>query len=263
MSDNAGLDQARATADRLRAEVDNTKDITTTKDVVSELSQMKLPQELLDLYKDNAQVGSENLGGNSPILKVHSVGRSTKNELDDGSEPNDGWFYYRPSKEQLETVECHILTISRGYRAEGMEGKKDVFHQLMGGIMLIEDRMEPFIMYFTGLRLSRLWDFGKVAAPFTRAKPFPVPMFALKVRLTTEKVSHNYGKSWVINFEIVKDEHGKPEIVTDPGLFVFLRDSVELVETQINSLIGTKDDVEEMGPAVMKGEINTSEDLPF
>lgn len=243
-----GLDEARETAAKIRAEVEENKEVTM-QEIKSELAQVQLDPALMALYQENASVGAENLGGNSPILKVHSTGRSTKNELADGSEPHDGWFYYRPTKEEFEVVECHILTISRGYRAEGMEGKKDVFHQLLGGMLVMDGRMEPFIMYFTGLRLSRLWEFGKQAAGYTRAKPFPIPMFALKVRLMTEKVAHNYGKSWVINFHLVKGEQGQPEIVTDPGLFTFLRDSVELIETQINTLIGTNatDDIEESG----------------
>lgn len=246
MSNTTGIDKAREQAEKIRADVESNKEASMA-EIKQELAQVQLDPALLALYQENAGVGAENLGGNSPILKVHSTGRSTKNDLADGSEPQDGFFYYRPTKEQFEVVECHILTISRGYRAEGMEGKKDVFHQLLGGMLVMEGRMEPFIMYFTGLRLSRLWEFGKIAASYTRAKPFPIPMFALKVRLMTEKVAHNYGKSWVINFHLVKSEQGQPEVVTDPGLFTFLRDSVELIETQINTLIGTNavDEIED------------------
>lgn len=268
MSNTTGIDKAREQAEKIRAEVESNKEVSM-ETVKQELSEVQLDADLIALYEKNAKLGAENLGGNSPILKVHSTGRSTKNELADGSEPKDGSFYYRPTKEQFEVVECHILTISRGYRAEGMEGKKDVFHQLLGGVIVVDGRLEPFIMYFTGLRLSRLWDFGKVASAYTRAKPFPIPMFALKVRLMTEKVSHNYGKSWVINFHLVKNESGQPEIVTDPGLFVFLRDSVEIIETQMNALMGTNvaDELEEPQRIPMYAEeaVETvdTQDLPF
>jgi hypothetical protein len=90
------------------------------------------------------------------------------------------------------------------------------------------------------LKLSKLWEFGKEAAKYTKAKPVPIPMFVLTVKLTTEKVTHPYGKSWIIDFEIEKSKDGTPELVTDPGMFQFLRDHVETVEDTIASLIETK-----------------------
>jgi hypothetical protein len=71
-------------------------------------------------------------------------------------------------------------------------------------------------------------------------KPVGIPMFALSVKLSTEKVKHAYGSSYVVNFEIVRDEKTNPVIITDPGEFVFLRDSLESLEDTIASLISAK-----------------------
>ena len=196
-------------------------------------------EELVKMYRENAKLGSENLANELPLLKIHAVGRS-QSQLADGREPADGAFFYKPTREQFTELTCHILTISRGFKADGFEGKKDVFHQILSGVIVDGAEMKPFMMYITGLKLSNLWKFGKEASPFTRAKPVPIPMFALTVKLTTSKEKHSYGSSWIVNFEIVKNEKSIPEVVTDPGLFIFLRDNVSTVEETVNSLIANK-----------------------
>lgn len=243
----------------------------TTELAVNSLSAIQQNAELAKMYSDNAQVGAENLSGESPLLKVHAVGRSTKNELSDGTEPNDGWFFYKPTGEQFETVRCHILTISRGFRAEGMEEKgketRSVFNQIVSGVIMTEGEMKPFILYMTGLKLKNLWEFGKEAAKYTRAKPVSIPMFALTVKLTTEKVANSYGKSWVINFEIEKSADGTPVLVLDPGEFQYLKDHVDMVQDTISRLIAVKTaTTEDDGFPNIEAEENKAvepDDIPF
>jgi hypothetical protein len=194
---------------------------------------------LVKMYKENATLGSQNLTGQLPLLKVHQIGKS-QSELSDGSEPENGYFFYKPTKEQFKDVTCHVLTISRGFRAEGYKGKEDVFHQILAGVIIDEGEMKPFMTYFTGLKLEHLWAFGKEASPFTKAKPVPIPMFALKVKLTSEQVKHKNGKSFVIKFEIIKNKKGVPEVIVDEGMFTFLRDSVHTVEETTNQLIASR-----------------------
>jgi len=208
---------------------------------------VSLNDNLVKLYKDNATVGAENLSQELPLLKIHATGRSTSNELANGKEPNDGYFFYKPTREQFKEITAHILTISRGFRAEGLEGKQDVFHQVLSGVIVDNGEMKPFMMYFTGIKLSNLWAFGKEASAYTKAKPVPIPMFALTVKLTTAKEKHSYGTSWVVQFEIVKDDKGIPEVIADEGTFVFLRDSISTVEETVNSLISARTGEEEDG----------------
>ena len=231
--------------------------------VVNQLAALKNNSQLATMYAENAQVGAKNLAGELPLLKVHATGRSIKNVLSSGQEPNDGWFFYKVTAEQFEIVRCHILTISRGFRAEGMEGKEDVFNQILGGLILDGDDIKPFIMYFTGLKLSYLWEFGKEANKYTHAKPVPIPMFALTIELKTEKVTNSYGKSWVVKFEIVKDKEDIPILVMDPAKFQFLKEKVEKVEDTIASLIATKANKE--GEEVIEPvhEVPPPDDMPF
>ena len=234
-------DKAREVAKKIGKESKD-KEKKAVAEVKSSLIQLRQNPELAKLYKDNAEVGAKNLGGELPLLKVHKTGKSTTNELADGSQPNDGWFFYKPTMEQFESITCHILTISRGFRADGLN-KKDVYHQLMGGVIVEGDAIgdiKPFVTYLTGLKLSPMWDFGKEARKYTKARPVPIPMFSLKIKLTTEEVKNNYGKSWIIKFEIVKDKDNNPVLITDPGLFQFLLDHVEQVEDMIASVIEAK-----------------------
>ena len=115
-TEKTGVEAARETAGKLRKEQDAKKEneAKAMATVKNELDKIRNNPELAKLYQDNAKVGAENLAGELPLLKIHAVGRSLKNELKDGSEPNDGWFFYKPTQEQFQEIECHILTISRG-----------------------------------------------------------------------------------------------------------------------------------------------------
>jgi len=241
-------DKLRERTKKLKVSMKEKKDKEVA-EAKSSLVAMQNDPELVKMYKENAEVGSKNLVGEMPLLKVHKVGKSTANELADGGAPEDGWFFYRPTREQFRYVECHVLSISKGFRSEGMEGKKDVFNQILAGAIIDNGDIKPFITYLSGLKLANMWEFGKEASKYTKAKPIPIPMFALKVKLTTEEKSHKFGKSWVIKFEIIKNENGSPVVVTDPGRFQFLRDQVEVVEDTIAKLIvarSTEETVEEL-----------------
>lgn len=209
------------------------------------LSILSQDEELAAMYSEASKIGAENLGGALPMLKVHATGKSSKNELPDGTEPTDGNFFYTPTAEEFESVNVHILTISRGYKAEGIEAtadgsKKMVYNQLIGGMLIDGNDYKPFIMYVTGKKLQAMWDFGKEAGKYTRKKPIGIPMFALTVNLSTEKVSNSFGKSWIIKFDLQRNEDGSPVLVMDKGKFQFLKDSVFEMQEQIDSIIAAK-----------------------
>ena len=106
-----GIDKARAIRDKIVDEVEVKKAEEEGKEIkpvreeeinnsLATLDSINANAELAKMYSDNAQVGSQNLSGGMPILKIHSTGRSV-NELADGMEPNNGWFFYKPTKEQF------------------------------------------------------------------------------------------------------------------------------------------------------------------
>ena len=254
------------------------KETQTLQTVKNQLATVKQNQKLAQMYQESAEMGSKNLAASLPLLKVHATGKSMKNQLIDGTEPQDGYFFYMPTKEQYKTIECHVLSVSRGYKAKGMEEGKDTYNQIMSGIIINDGTFKPFIMYFTGIKLRKLWDFGKEASLYTKNPNFTIPLFALQVRLTTEKVKTNFGMSWVINFEIMKNEENEPLLVTDERQFNILRQSVIKVEDMVSSLIESssivsitpssssnsidKDAVEQVETADTDGKI-TEDDIPF
>lgn len=239
------------------------------------LSVIQKNEALLKMYRDNSKLGAANLGGSSPMLKIHATNRSTSNFLEDGvTEPNDGWFFYAPTKEQFKEIEVYILTISRGFRSEGMkkDENKSVFNQLMAGVIVNDQKPRPFIMYVNGKKLQRMWNFGKEASRYTRNPSFPIPLFTIKVKLTTEKevVEYEPGKKtnvWLLNFEILKDKEGRPTLVSDERTFNYLKNQVLVAEENIQAIIdlkATETQVEDQGiPAKNKVVEAVVEEVPL
>lgn len=238
------IDKAREVRDKIASEAKIDKnppvEYTGPEEMANAMAVISGNSDLMKMYAESAGMGAENIAGESlPLLKIHSSGKSIKNELANGEEPHNGWFFYKKTQQEYKEVMCHILTVSKGFRADGIEGKTNVFNQIVGGV-IIDDVYKPFLMYFTGTKLANLWEFGKEASKWTKAKPVGVPMFALTVKLTTEKVVDG-AKSWfVVKFDISKDTEGNPELVTDPADFKLLRDNVQTVESMIDRLINTK-----------------------
>lgn len=232
--------------------------IVTANKANTQLEKISANEELASMYRENADAGTKNISGALPYLKVHTAGKSSTNELPNGEEPNNGWFFYQPTKEQYKELEVHILTISEGFYAKGMEeNKPKIFNQILAGVIVDENELKPFFMYFTGKKLQNLWNFGKEARPYTKNSKLPIPMFAMKVKLTTSKEPNSKGYSFIVNFEIIKDDNGYPILVSDPNVFKMLRASVTTAEDTITSLIEKKtapvDEHEEQPEDLLKG----------
>lgn len=258
MGDNktTGFAAAKAKAEELKAESEEKeKQVAAVKEQVkNDLLAIQGNDVLARMYQASAEVGAENLSGELPVLKVHSAGKSN-NELADGSEPTDGYFFYKPTGEEFETLDVHILYVSHGFKAAGMEeGGEAKFNQIVGGVIIDNGDYKPFIMYFTGLKLQPLWDFSKEAKKYTRAKPLGIPMFALKVHLETEKVKTNFGRSWIVKFSVARAADGTPELVLDEGLFQFLKDNVETTKEMIGNIIASKEVPETNEAEIIHGE---------
>ncbi len=239
-----GKEALKQTADSLRADTEEKEkaEQTELQETKTELELLKGNSALAGMYQESSNVGSENLSGETPQLKIHSAGRSKNNILFDGSTPADGAFFYKPTAQQYKEVNVHILTVSRGFRAPALEeGKPDVFNQIVGGLIIDGTEFKPFLMYFTGTKLNNLWEFGKTAQKYTKAKPFSIPMFALTVKLTTESIPTKFADAWIINFEIVKDPNGGPKLIMDETTFGYVKNHVEGLEDMIKAIIDSKE----------------------
>lgn len=264
-----GFEKAKEVANKLHVEKaqQELESVEKRQQALNSLATLHDNTDLAKMYTDSATVGADNLSGELPQLKIYAAGRSTA-ELADGSKPHDGWFFYKPTQEEFETLRCHILTISKGFRAPGMADKKtgkteEKYNQIVGGLIIDGSDYKPFIMYFTGTKLQNLWDFGKAAHTYTRAKPVPIPMFVLTVKLSTVTQKNEYGESWLAKFEIEKNEDGSPVLILDPGRFQFLKDSVEMVEETITNLVSARTSVEVAEKLDANEHLYGGEDMPF
>lgn len=241
MPKKKGYKAAKATADKLKGEAKEKEKVALA--VKESLMAVKKDETLSELYKQSARMGIDNLGGEStPQLKVYQAGKSEA-ELSDGSDPNNGWFFYTADQTQYETAIVHILSVSRGFYTPALnDDEKKKYNQLVGGVLMNDpDNPRPFIMWLNGLKLNPFWTFSReVLNPYTHNKDLPVPMFAMRVRMTTKQEKHEYGKSWVIQFELAGDE-GEPEVITDEGMFMYLRDHVETMEQAMDAIIESKE----------------------
>lgn len=249
MGTSTAQDEAFAKAKELKTKAEAEKVGTALEK--KETTALAVSAELMKKYTDNANLGSEESGMQSPLLKIHATGRSTSNVLGNGEEPNNGWFFYAPTGEQFKEVECHILCISRGYRVESMSEKKKLagktdYNQLLAGVIVNDGKPRTFIMYMSGKRLQKMWDFGMEAGKYKKAKPFPIPLFALRVKLTTEKetIEYEQGKKttvWLVNFEIMKTPEGAPVIVADEKAFNYLVSQVAEAKNIFDAIIEAKE----------------------
>ena len=82
---------------------------------------------------------------------------------------------------------------------------------------------QPFVPIGSGTRLNNIWSFGKEIKTWTKSKT-PIPMFAMKVRLSLEEVKTDYGFNHVVNFNLIKNEAGVPDFMRDPVYLEFLKD---------------------------------------
>ena len=264
------MDQLKEQRDKIQAELEAEnaqKALIQEKIEKTLVARVEANPELLKMYQENAKLGSENLGGALPQLKIHTQGKSENNILLSGVEPHDGWFIHTTTQTEYQTPNIHVLTISAGFRSPSMPdpvtGKtREVFNQLMGGVIITETEDIPFVAYFSGVKLNNLWEFGKSASVFTKGR-FKMPLFTLTVKATAERVKHSYGKSWVMKFEIVKDEMGDPVLIEDIETFKRLKDQVIKMENTINQLIEAKTTEETELVSLNEVSEKIDDDIPF
>lgn len=264
------IDKARETAAKIKAEVeaDKAKTAGEVEQVKNELATvsvggmaLQLDAATLQFMQENQGKGIENLGESFPTLKIFTSGKS-QDLLADGTEPTNGWFYYTKTMEQSQTVLVHLLTISKGYRADGLEDdpknpghKKQIFNQIMGGVMFPD--MMPFIMYMSGKKLQPMWDFADEIKVFTKNKACPIPMMLLQVKLSTEREKNDFGYSWVPKFELVKDAQNIPYIERDANNQRILAQMYEKISIVIDDIVNRRasENSENKGTGAWAGSI--------
>jgi len=247
-----GFDELKETADAIREQVEARKEQERGVAVSGGMAAIQANETLRKLYKDNAQIGSENVGDTIPMLKIHSTGKSSTNELADGSEPDNGSYFYTKTREAWKTVDIHVVTISRGYKSEGINDdpitgkKKLVFTQIMAGVIITQNpglpaSLLPFFMYLSGKKLQPLWSFGKEASAYTKHTSLPIPLFCLTIQLGAKQEKTSFGNIWLPTFSILKDNTGFPVVITDEALFHKLNRAVVKAGETVAQIISSSE----------------------
>lgn len=222
--------------------------------------------EVLALFKDDAQLGMEDMGqgGSIPILTLLGANSNViKNDEKDtsGNDLKIGRFFHSETRIQYEKLEANILYIKEAQLPKFQKPGEFGLNYVIGGIIRDESKA-PFIMYIKGMSLSSFFAFKTDLQKLTSNKQQPIPMYALIVRIEKEvKESKGFGKVNTTKLTIVRSENGFPMIETDKDALMWLRSGYERVKGSINSLLEKRD--EEAVQAV-DGEIEDgSDDLPF
>lgn len=209
-------------------------------DLVTVSNGLSVPADLVDFYKENAGVGSENLSGALPQLKINES--NSHNEMADGQEAPAGTFFYSPTKEAFETVKVSIMVISKGFygiqkNEDGSLPKRDDgsiktdFTQLVGGMIL--ESQQPFVMFVSGTRLQKMWDFGKEIKPFTKQ----VPMFSFEVELGLEKQKQGSRVWHIVTYKVTRDAKGQIQLLGDREMLAMLRAGVDSMKDMFDGFI--------------------------
>lgn len=247
-----GEEQAKATADRLREENEKKQIEKQQADqrAVEAIPKRDLAadnERLREMMKQDAQQQTEEDGGLQPWLKVFDSARSTYS-LRDGSAPHHGFFFYQPEEVEIEEPLVHILTISRGFRMEGMKDKdgkiKYPFTQIISGVWIDEGKLKPFWTSIQGMkRLNALWEFRNELSKKARGG---ISKFALVIRMKTKRevFKDDTGTdrvSQIITFNFIEDENKNLEIVRDIETYTFLKAKREEEKQHLEDYIARKE----------------------
>lgn len=214
--------------------------MTNSKDLVTVSNGLSVPADLVEFYKENAGVGSENLSGALPQLKINES--NSHNEMGNGEEAPAGTFFYLPTKEVFETVRASIMVISRGFygvqkEEDGSLPKREDgsiktdFTQLVGGMIL--ENTQPFVMFASGTRLQNMWNFGKEVKPFTRQ----VPMFSFEVELGLERMKQGKRVWHVVTYKVIRDIAGQIQLISDREMLAMLKLGIDSMKDMFEGFI--------------------------
>lgn len=197
----------------------------------------------------NANIGTENISSedlNTPVLKI--IQKTTE-----GAEDMQIGSYLLPDGKQEKSVTASLVYVSTLVQENYQKTKEERIKVYYG---FLSGTVEPFKMYIRGWGLASHRDFQTEVMRIKNE--YGLPMLALEVTLTTEKIEGNIsdsGKPYTTFkpvFTITKDAKGVPFVETDPERGRFLIEASK----RFSELSETSKNDEKMN------EVNP-EDIPF
>lgn len=155
-----------------------------------------------NFFKENARVGLETVSSEDlPIPRLLLVQKtSTNTVLSDGNPAKQGYFYYSATREATETFSCAFLKGDLVEMPTFLD--RNVTEKVWTFLGAREDDWKPFIFSCRSTSFAAAGNF--VGSVLTRG----IPMFALKVVLSSRYIESKKGNFYVVAF---KDEGVRKE----------------------------------------------------
>ncbi len=193
-----------------------------TDEALATKEQSALPSA--EMYHNTINTGTEEITQEDLNTPTLSINQPTTQDL---AGKHLGWFHRSDTNTDHETVDVNLIYVTtieqETFNKDGME-KVKIYYGYYAGTN------EPFKLYIRGWSLGAHRNFQTEIARIKRI--FKVPMFALTIKLSTDEkkgtikdTGKPYSVFMIKQFEILKDEQGKPLIEMDSERIAFLFES--------------------------------------
>lgn len=206
---------------------------------MTDLATLQMPSEMMSYLsgKEVEDTVDADESVNVPVLRV--VQKNSNNvETADGQDAAPGTFYYKPTAKDYKELIVNIIYIKQVTLKTKVWGTEDEYedkkHYLITGV--IADTNELFVTYVKGLSYSSVWDLLEMTNPYRKHPSTPVPLYALNIKLYTEKEDTNYGVTYVLKYSLIREENGAPTLV-DLNKFQWLEQQVAPAKKMTERLI--------------------------
>lgn len=170
-----------------------------------------LPVKLQDYLKDKVNVGFEDLDPDDfPTPTLILIQKNSETTDAEGNAIAPGQFYYKGTKEVFREVECALLSVTKKDLPDWSNKDELVKTYIVMGAL--EPDYKPFLLYLKRTAIGPFKKFlGEVRATY-------LPMFVLKVRLTSERKEGDKGTYYLIKFNIMAPRTESDEVMMLEGL---------------------------------------------
>jgi hypothetical protein len=219
--------------------------------VLNESSVAVLETDVLAMYRDDVNLGSENLtGGLMPMLKIVQKDAEDFDVLSGKASVGD--FYHTSAKKVYKNPEVSIVYFQSANlpKYKATDGSKQYTILAVGYIL--EDNL-PFMMYIKGKSLSPFFEWQKQVATFKRS--LQIPMYSFVNTLSTQRQQNDYGKFYVLNVDIAKDEATGVKLINDIEMAKVLREGVETARQAVATAV-------EVATGIQRDDVDESEVVP-
>lgn len=191
-----GLEIAREKASQLKASM--AEDKVKAVNASSLIAQADLSEEVMAYMAQNSAKTSYddlNTGMSMPQLRIHSAGNSTKNQLEDGSDPVDGQIFHTGTKQAFNVAtiiilaikKCRLVETDQFGKPKTDEAGNEIYkaNYLLAGVL--DGTLEPYVAYIKGMSYNKIWSLEEQLKPFVTKRKGGIPLNMVKILAASEK----------------------------------------------------------------------------